>query len=160
MATDMFLQIDGIKGESQDHKHKEEIDLESWSWGLSQSGTSHTGGGGGAGKVSVHDLSFTHFVDKASTALIMHCATGKHIKKALLTVRKAGEKPLEYFKMTLEDLLISGVQHSGSGGDSRVMENVTLNFAKFQIDYQIQKPDGTGSPAGDVKWDVKANTKY
>jgi type VI protein secretion system component Hcp len=38
-------------------------------------------------------------------------------------------------------------------------ESVSLNFAKFQVDYQEQKPDGSGSPAGSMGWDVKANQK-
>jgi type VI secretion system secreted protein Hcp len=157
----MFLKLDGIKGESGDSKHKDEIDIESWSWGLAQSGSSHLGGGGGSGKVSVHDLSFTHYVDKASTNLVANCANGKHIKNAVLVMRKAGEKPLEYFKMTLEDLIVSGVNYAGNqGGASRLLETVNLNFAKFQIDYQVQKADGSGAPGGDVKWDVKANAKF
>jgi|SRR6185295_4536910 len=157
MATDMFLLIDGIKGESHDHKHKDEIDIESWSWGLAQQGIHGTGGGGGAGKVSVHDLTFTHFLDKSSTALVQACATGKHIKKAVLVMRKAGDKPLEYFKLTLEDLLVSAVNHSGHDGQTRLSETVNLNFAKFGIEYQMQKEDGSGTPGGEVKFDVKTN---
>ena len=51
MAVDMFLKLDGIKGESADHKHKDEIHIESFSWGLSQTGAHGSGGGGGADKV-------------------------------------------------------------------------------------------------------------
>jgi len=32
MAVDMFLKLDGIKGESVDHKHGGEIHIESFSW--------------------------------------------------------------------------------------------------------------------------------
>jgi type VI secretion system secreted protein Hcp len=158
MAVDMFLKLDGIKGESQDHKHKDEIQIASWSWGLSQTGAMGQGGGGGAGKVSVHDISITKSVDKASAALMLHCCNGKHIPNGLVTVRKAGDKPLEYFKMKLTDIIISGVQNAGHGGDI-LSENVTLNFAKFHIEYQEQKPDGSGSPGGEMGWDVKANVK-
>ena len=98
MAVDMFLKLDGIKGESKDHKHKDEIHIESFSWGLNQTGAHGTGGGGGAGKVSVHDISITKFLDKSSCALMLHCCNGKHIKDGLITVRKAGDKPLEYLK--------------------------------------------------------------
>ena len=38
MAVDIFLDIDGIKGESKDDKHPETIDVLSWSWGMSQAG--------------------------------------------------------------------------------------------------------------------------
>ena len=158
MAVDMFLKLDGIKGESKDHKHKDEIHIESFSWGMSQTGTHGAGGGGGAGKVAVHDISVTKFVDKSSAALMLFCCNGKHIKEGLITVRKAGEKPLEYLKIKLTDILISGVQEAGHGSD-QLTENLTLNFAKFQVEYQEQKPDGSGTPAGEMGWDVKANQK-
>jgi len=71
MAVDMFIKIDGIKGESADDKHKEEIDVLSWSWGMSQSGSAHMGGGAGAGKVNVNDLSFTKYIDVASVSVVL-----------------------------------------------------------------------------------------
>ena len=78
MATDYFLKIDGIEGESQDSKHKNEIHLESWSWGEQQMGTHSAGGGGGAGKVSMNDFSFAMKVNKASPKLLLSCASGAH----------------------------------------------------------------------------------
>ena len=130
MAVDMFLKLDGIKGESKDHKHKDEIHIESFSWGMNQTGAHGVGGGGGAGKVQVHDISITKFVDKSSAALMLHCCTGKHIPGGLVTVRKAGDKPLEYLKITLKDILVSSVQEAGHGSDL-LKENLTLNFAEF-----------------------------
>jgi type VI secretion system secreted protein Hcp len=159
MAVDMFLKLDGIKGESHDDKHKDEIDIYSWSWGVSNSGSMAVGGGGGAGKVSVHDISISKQTDKASAALFLHCANGKHIPSALITVRKAGDKPLEYFKMTLNDIIVTSVQTSGSAGGDLLTESLSLSFAKFKIEYQQQKADGSGVPAGEVGWDVKANVK-
>ena len=116
MAVDIFLQLEGIKGESKDAKHPNEIDVLSYSWGMTQSGTAHMGGGAGAGKVNVQDLNFTHYIDKSSPILMLHCCNGKHIKKAKLTVRKAGEKPLEYMTIELEDILVS---HVSTGGLAR-----------------------------------------
>jgi len=159
MAVDMFLKLDGIKGESKDHKHEGTIHIESFSWGLNQTGAHGTGGGGGAGKVSVHDISITKFVEKSSPPLLQACASGKHIPNGLITVRKAGEKPLEYLKIKLMDILISSVQFAGHGSDL-LTENVTLNFAKFHVEYQEQKADGSGTPAGEMGWDVKANQKW
>ena len=95
MAVDVFLKLEGIKGEAQDDKHKEEIDVLAWSWGMSQSGTTHMGTGSGSGKVAVEELSVTKHVDKSSPTLALHSCSGKHIPKGLLTVRKAGDKPLE-----------------------------------------------------------------
>ena len=154
MAVDMFLKLDGIKGESLDDKHKGEIDVLAWSWGLSQSGTSHMGGGGGAGKVNVQDLSFTKYVDKATTPLVLATCNGQHIKQALLTVRKAGKSPVEYIKITLDQIMVTSVSTGGSGGEDRLTENVTLNFAKFKVEYAEQKADGTALPPTTVAWDI------
>jgi type VI secretion system secreted protein Hcp len=159
MAVDMFLKLDGIKGESKDFKHKDEIHIESFSWGMSQTGAHGAGGGGGAGKVSVHDISVTKFLDKATPELMLHCANGKHIKDGLITVRKAGEHPVEYLKIKLTDILISSVQEAGHGSDL-LSESLSINFAKFNVEYQEQGADGkaAGGPVS-MGWDVKANQK-
>jgi len=159
MALDMFLKLEGIKGESKDKVHKDEIHIESFSWGMDQTGTFGAGGGGGAGKVAVHDISVSKFVDKASPILMFHCASGKHIKEAFVTIRKAGEKPLEYLKIKLSDLLVSSIQEAGHGSE-QLTENVTLNFAKVNVEYQEQSQTGQAQ-GGPVLfgWDVKANVK-
>jgi len=159
MAVDMFLKLGDISGESQDDKHKGEIDVLAWSWGLSQHGTAHVGAGMGAGKVSVSDLSFTKYIDKASVNLEIACCTGKHYPQALLTVRKAGDKPLEYLKIKLEEVMVTSVSLGGSGGEDRLTENISLNFAKFKTEYTPQKPDGTGEAAIEAGWNIAANMK-
>ncbi len=160
MAVDMFLKIDDVKGESQDDKHKGEIDVLAWSWGMSQSGTMHAGSGGGAGKVSVNDLSITKYVDKSSPVLFDKCSSGEHIKQAVLYVRKAGGKnPLEYLKLTINEVLIASVSTGGSGGEDRLTENISLNFGKYKIEYTPQKADGSAEGVVASGFDIRANKK-
>ncbi|MGH7616640.1 MAG: Hcp family type VI secretion system effector [Gemmatimonadaceae bacterium] len=158
MAVDMFFKIATIAGESADKTHAGEIDVLAWSWGASQSGTTHLGTGGGAGKVNFQDLSFTKYIDKGSALLLQACASGKHITDASLVVRKAGGTPLEYLKIKLTDVLVSSYSTGGSGGEDRLTENVTLNFAKVDYEYVQQKPDGSGFPAVIFKFDIPANS--
>jgi type VI secretion system secreted protein Hcp len=160
MAVDMFIKIDGIKGESKDSKHKGEIDVLAWSWGLSNSGTFHSGGGGGAGKANVQDLSFTKYVDAGSADLQLSCATGKHIKNATLVVRKAGDKPLEYIIIVLTECLITSVSTGGSGGEDRLTENVTINFEEVHYTYWTQD-DKTGAKgeSSEFKYNIAENVK-
>jgi type VI secretion system secreted protein Hcp len=158
MAVDMFFKIAGIEGESKDSTHKNDIDVLAWSWGVSNSGSFHHGGGGGSGKANFQDLSFTKYIDKASHALLLACASGEHVTDALLTVRKSGGKaPLEYVKITLKKVLVSSLSTGGSGGEDRLTENVTLNFAEIDYAYVEQKPDGTGDTAKEFKWDIEKN---
>jgi type VI secretion system secreted protein Hcp len=146
---DMFIKIGDLKGESRDSKHKESIDVLAWSWGMSNSGTAHLGGGAGAGKVNVQDISFTKYIDASSNALIMACCKGTHFPQATLTVRKAGGTPMEYVVVTLDEVMVTAVSTGGSGGEDRLTENVTLNFAKFKFSYQEQ--DEKGAKKGGAK---------
>lgn len=159
MAVDMFLKLDGIDGEAQDKKHKGEIDVLAWSWGASQSGTTHMGSGSGSGKVNVQDLSVTKYIDSSSHALLQHITTGKHIPKGRLLVRKAGDTPLEYINISMEDIIITSFQIGGSGGEDRLTENVTLNFAKYGFYYTPQKADGSGEADKQTAYDIQANDK-
>ena len=161
MAVDMFLKLGDIKGEAKDSKHKEEIDVLAWSWGMSNSGSMQSGGGGGSGKANVSDISLTKFIDKSSPNLMLYCCSGKHFGNATLVVRKSGDTPLEYLKIMLEDVLITGVSTGGSGGEDRLTENLTLNFAKYKVSYQPQAKDG-GPEGGsiDAGWNMEENVKY
>jgi len=160
MAVDMFLKLEGIKGESKDHKHKDEIHIEAFSWGQSQTGVGGTGGGSGAGKVQFSDISISKVVDKATPDLMLYCHGGKHIKEGLLTCRKAGENPVEYLKIKLTDIIVSSIQHGAATSHDQIPESLTLNFSKSHIEYQEQGADG--KPVGGPQtsgWDLKANQK-
>lgn len=157
-AVDFFLKIDGIEGESTDAKHKGEIDVLSWSWGAAQGGTHASGGGGGAGKVSMSDFTFVMTVNKATPKLMLACADGEHLKKAVLICRKAGKEQQEYLKVTLSDLLVSSYQTGGNQhGELLPTDQISLNFAKIEFDYKEQKPDGTLGGSVKTGWDLKSN---
>ncbi len=157
MAVDMFLKLTGIDGEAQDSKHKNEIDVLAWSWGISQSGSMHMAGGGGSGKASFQDISLTKYVDSSSTALLNACATGKHIDKGELFVRKAGGEQEEYITITMEECLISSVSTGGSGGEDRLTENISINFAKVNMVYKPQTSKGGLTGVKTFNYDIKAN---
>jgi type VI secretion system secreted protein Hcp len=157
-AVDYFLKIEGIDGESMDHKHKNEIQIESWSWGETQMGSHGSGGGGGAGKVVMQDFHFVMKVNKSSPKLLLACANGEHIKSATLVCRKAGKEQQEFLKYKFSDILVSSYQTGGSGGSDVIpMDQLSLNFTKIEVEYYTQKPDGgvvLGAKAG---YDVKLN---
>jgi type VI secretion system secreted protein Hcp len=160
MAGDVFLKLDGIKGESADDKHKEEIDVLSFSWGLTQMGSGHSGTGSGTGKVDVADLQIMKSVDKSSPTLQLACANGKHIAKGKLTLRKAGESPLEYLTIDLESILVSAYQVSGSTGGGIPTESISLNFVKVKTEYWTQGEKGAKGENANFSWDVAKNVKY
>ena len=162
MAVDMFLKLEGIKGEAEDKaspSHKDEIRILSWSWGMSNSGSAHLGSGAGSGKVNVDDLSLTKYIDMATPDLMLYSCSGKLIKKGQLTVRKAGgTSPLEYVIIKLEDILVASVSTGGSGGEDLLTEHVTLNFARVDVEYTQQVGDQAGAKpkmGGDIPGNAK-----
>lgn len=159
MAVDMFLELEGVKGESVDKVHKGKIDILGWGWGLSNTGTLHHGSGGGAGKANFQDISITKYIDAASPNLMLFCANGKHFAKGKLIVRKAGENPLEYLTLELTKVMVASYSTGGSGAEERLVENVTLNFAQVKVEYVTQtEKGGKGTPHA-FGWNVAENVK-
>ena len=158
MAAQAFLRIDGIKGESTDAKHAGEIDVEAFSWGVTQSGSAGGGGAGGAGKASFSDFSFLTRSTTASPQLVLACASGKHLKEAVLTARRSGAAPVEFLKITFTDVLISSYQESG--GDDVPGDSVSFNFAKIKFEFTPTGAKGTPGARVSAGWDQKANKKF
>jgi len=155
VAADIFAKLGDIKGESLDDKHKDEIEVLSWSWGMTN-GLSISGTGAGQGKTSFHDLSFTHKIDKASPPLMRACATGAHLKEATITRRKTGKGQQEFLVIKMNDVLITAMA-DGDSSEGGGVETVSLAFAKVDVEYRPQKPDGSLDAGIYFKYDLKAN---
>jgi len=157
--VDAFIKLEGIKGESKDQKHKDEIEILNWSWGLNNTGSAHFGGGVGAGKVQVGDIHIVKRVDTSSPSLMKACSTGKHVPKALLTVRKSGgeNNQLEYFKVELKDILVSSVSASSKEGSPWLTEELSLNFAEFKVVYTPQDEKGGGGAQVEFAYNIAQN---
>lgn len=158
MAIAIFLKVDGADGESKNSKHQNWIDLESFHWGANQPSTMHVGGGGGAGKVTFHDLTAVAPIDKAYPAMLVKCASGEHISKCEIAGAKAGGDEVEYFKITLEDVLVTNVDVSGARG-AEVMVNYSFQAAKVKSEYSVQTEKGGKGATSQFGWDIKQNKK-
>jgi hypothetical protein len=91
---------------------------------------------GKGGKTTIHDLSFTHKIDKASPVLFKACVKGKHFASGKITVRKAGKGQQVYLVIKMKDVLISSFQDAPSGGGGKQpQEHISLNFTKVAIEY-------------------------
>ncbi len=160
MAIDVYLQIDGIKGESTDDKHRDWIECKSVSWSVTQpkSATASTGGGHTAERVEMSDILITKLADLATPILLQTCAAGKTIPKARLEFMRAdgnGER-VKYFEIQLENVLIGDVQPAVSEGDF-MQENVGLKFSKVKYMYTQQKVGGGAGGNTSGGWDLATN---
>jgi type VI secretion system secreted protein Hcp len=158
-VVDYFLKIDGIPGESTDAKHKGEIEVLSWSWGETNPGPASVGGGGGGGKVQMSDLTVGAHFSKASPQLLLTCATGKHLKSAVLTGRKSGKDQTDFLSFSLTDVLVSSYQTGGVSAEVP-HDSISLSFSKIEVSYKEQKADGSLGQAIRVGWDHKTNKQF
>jgi type VI secretion system secreted protein Hcp len=157
MVPDAFLKIDGVAGESADSKHEGEIEVLAWSWGEAQA-PSTPGGGGGAGKVQMQDFRYTALTSKASPRLLLACASGEHVKQAVLACRRPGKAALDFLKLTFTDVRVSSF-HLGRVVGEQPHDEATLAYGRIEIEYRPQQPDGSAGPPVKAGWDLKTNTK-
>lgn len=159
---DMFLKIETAKqgpiiGEAHDTNkpsHENEIEVVSWSWGMrAQTSISSAGN---AGKSSVNELEIVKRVDSASTALMAAMRNNDVIKKAVLTVRKAGKEPVEYLRITVQNARITLLDIQS--GDPVLMERLALAFRSITVDYVPQGPDGRPRGGMSFQTDIGAAT--
>lgn len=160
MALNMHLKLEGgsvtFEGESKQAGHEKEVEVLAWSWGASQSGSFAHGAGGAAGKVNMQDISITKYIDKSSTAFLKALVGGDHIGDVTLAISKVGngKQNNDYWKMKLSPAMVTSYSTGGSGGEDLLTENISLGFAKFEIEYFMQDDTGAVSSAGTISYDV------
>jgi type VI protein secretion system component Hcp len=136
---DTFLKIDDIKGDSVDGEHKDEIDVVQFSWaGICREGATS--------KPEFQPLVVLKETDRATVPLLRAAASGKHLDYAILTVRKAGDKPFEFLTLEFNDILITG------GGD-----RLTFTYGQIKVTETPQKDDGSAGPSIQFAWDILGN---
>jgi len=160
MAIDVYLHIDGIKGESADERHKDWIECKSVSWAVEQprSATSSTGGGHTAERCEHHDVVITKLADLASPILLQTCSAGRTIPRAKLEFMRAdaqGER-VKYFEIELDNVLIGAVSPSVSEGDI-LTEEVGFKFSKVRWKYTQQRISGGMGGNTSGGWDLASN---
>ncbi len=160
MAIDVYLQIEGIKGESADNDHPGWIELTSAQWGVTQpkSATASTGGGHTAERCEHKTLAISKLADLCSPVLMQHCSSGKTLRKATLEFMRADGNgcPVKYYVIELENVLISHmdqVVHEGSG----IHDSIGLRFSKVKWKYTQQKIAGGCSGNTTGGWCLASN---
>lgn len=160
MAIDVYLQIDGIKGESTDSAHQGWIEVTSAQLGVSQpkSATASTGGGHTAERCEHRSLAITKIADLSSPILMQTCSAGKTIPRAKLEFLRAdgqGER-VKYYEVELENVLIGSVNQTVHEGDV-LLESIALKFSKVKWKYTQQKIAGGVGGNTSGGWDLASN---
>lgn len=154
-ANDVFLQVDGMQGESTDREFRDAIVVTDFAFGLSNG--SVTTGGSSGGRVSFDVLTLTKRVDRASPKLFLAAASGQAFPSATISTRKSGGQPQStFYRIKLSDVTVTSLKVQEG---NELVEHVSLGFGKIEIEYFMQEPNGKVMSTGKVAWDVRRNTK-
>jgi type VI secretion system secreted protein Hcp len=160
MAIDVYLQLAGIKGESQDAQHKDWIECSEVHWAINQprSATASTGGGHTAERAELKEVTFEKIADLSSPLLAQTCAMGRTSPKAKIEFLRADGQGvrIKYFEVELENVLIGSVAPSIHAG-SLLSEYVSLKYSKIRWTYTQQRIGGGAGGSTVGGWDLAAN---
>ncbi len=156
-ANKIFLNVDGIPGESLDTKHDEWIDVISFSHGISlptSTLTTRTTGG------STHEVfTVVKELDKASPKLALACCNGSHITEIIIEVCRADTSD-KYMRYTLTDVIVVSISQnvSSQGEDARPIEEISLRYGRIDWSYTEIDPV-TSAAKGNVEayWDLETD---
>jgi len=159
----IFVNYEGIKGESSDTGHKGWMDVESVSWGVGRqinSGTA-TQGDRESSNAVISDLQITRHMDSSTPKIFIEscCGTGKEVK-IHLSKTGTGTGADVYMEYTLKNALISSYSVNGVGQDTnRPTEVLTISFVDVEVKYTPFDEDGNAEAAIAVGYDTATNTK-
>jgi len=158
MATDMYLWIDGIDGESTDDRHRGWIDIVSFDSKVNTtaSGIQTSGGGLTGTRPEFSEITVGKVIDQATPKLHLYCCNGRHISQVKIELCRAmGEKQV-YMKYTLDDVIVSAVGPVTVDPSSQ-LEQVSFRFGRIRWEYTLTEPDGRpGAPVAEG-WDLAQN---
>lgn len=160
MAIDIYLQIDGIPGESLDSAHKGWISCDSAAWAVRQpkSAVASSCGGHTAERCEHHDMYISKLADLATPLLLQYCSAGKTIGRAKLDFMRADGNgiPIKYFDIELENVLISSVIPKISEGEI-LSEHIAIRYSKVRWRYTVQRIGGGSGGNISGGWDLATN---
>jgi len=155
MASDYYILLEGVDGESQASGMTNYIELDSFSFGASN--PADVGGKGlSAGKATLSDFTFTCVLDSASYQILKYLYNGDHISKATFVGRKTGggATPYTYVQAIMTKCFVT---NHGTGGGAQGMPTQSISLAYESIEFQYYTQDttsGTVTLAGNATYDI------
>lgn len=159
----IFMNYDGIKGESTDKNHKDWMDIDQISWGVHRNITSNTATQSDreSANAEISDLTLTRRMDSATPNLFIESCCGKG-KTVVIHLCKTGtgSGTDTYMEYTLKNALITDYTvDAESQGQERPVENVTISFQDVEVKYTPYDDDGNAEAAIAVGFDTTTNEK-
>jgi type VI secretion system secreted protein Hcp len=155
-AVDMFLKIDGIKGESMMKGEEGAIQISSVEFSATSTVTTGTTGTGVAsGKRQFSPVVVQKLTDRSSVALFKAFAAAERLKGTVEIdfVKSSPQGAFPFLKIELGDVIVSSYSLSGGAG-SQPTESISFNYVKIEESFTAQSPTGAPEPAVTASFDL------
>ena len=154
-ATDMFLSIPGIQGESVDAAFPQQIVVLSYAHNITLPVPT---GGSGASR-SVHQpFRVVKYVDRASPKLSQSVCSGVHYTSVTLTVVRVGGARNKLIEYQLGDVFVTSVTPDGSTTSSLPSEEIAFRYVTIKWTYYYQGDNGAIQNTYVGGWNTATNS--
>ena len=128
-AEQIFLQIEGVPGESQDKAHKDWIDIQAFS--------------SGTGPKQCPQFNFQKRIDKATPKLMEGAFIQRRLGKSTLSLMRTGEVPYEAMKIVFEGTIAEYQSMNSCDYCDSGYESFSILMSSAAVSYKPQLPDGS-----------------
>jgi type VI secretion system secreted protein Hcp len=160
MAANMFLKLDGIKGQSEVEPYKEQIEILSYSQGVSMNLTVNPSNQTRTtGRPTHSDINFSKMLDVATCDLLQHCNAGTNIKTAEFTITQADgatKKVIEVWHIAMTNAIVSSVNIM-CGSNDIPSESFSLNYDTITWTFKPQSSATAKKGKAGSSWDLTKN---
>lgn len=160
MSMDLYLQLDGIRGDSVSRGHERWIELDSVAWGVTHAaGASSSGVGAATGRASFAPLQATGAMGSATPPLFLACASGTRIQEAVLEAVSVGAEPGVLARWELENVRVSALTIAGATSAEAMSDALSLAYGR--VTYTTFPTDRRGQPGAGVTatWDIQGGRR-
>lgn len=154
----IYVQIEGIEGESQHKNHRGWIEAEAFSQGVTMTGSTHTGGGGGAGRVNFQPITLIKRLDIASPQIWLKLLQGRAVNKVTIEFFQDANDQYPFFKIELKNALFVSVQQGETTDAGEYLEEVQIEFAEIEMTVVQPREDGGQGAEASAGWNLPQNT--
>jgi len=162
---DMFIQINGIKGDSTDDAHKDWIAVLNFEHSIvqPQGGDPSAQGVLTGGKAAHSDFTIGKRVDSASPILAQYVCSGQNIMDAKFEICRAMGEKTTFMVYEFKNFIISSVSPSGSASadDPVPVEEFTIRYGEITWSYTPTVITGGGKKKAAINagWSTWQNKK-
>ena len=153
----LFLNFDGVDGDSQDADHDKWIDILTVNWNISVSVSPAGGSQKEVSKPVFSDITWTQVQDKSFPALFSRISDGTIIKSAEIDFTTSGGKGQRvFFELDFDDVILTSLSLSA---DANNLPAITGSFTYSKVEVTFIPQDDKGGELSPINasYDLASN---